>query len=387
MEKYIDELFEYAVSVRRHIHRFPETGFELEKTVDFVSGELDKMGIGYTYKYGKGSICAEIGKGEKIIALRADMDALPIEERTGLPFSSEIKGKMHACGHDAHTAILLASAKYLKMNEEKLPCKVRFIFQPSEECEVSGAKMMVDNGVLEGVDHILCTHCENLLEAGEIGVCEGNYMAACVPLNIRFYGKTSHATLPQFGVDANLMSIEAWQKIRETFKKEAGDIPYILNLGKISGGTAHNIVSDFCELNITFRFYDMDFAERVRKKVFEICKSVSLSYGGKVEVDWNMSTGPVCNDGKTVKVFSKVAKDENFTVKELQSRMSSEDFGWYLTKVPGMLFRFGTKEKNCENPTVAHNSDFIMDENGMKNAIVMFCKYIMNCEENKYGNA
>ena len=189
--KIIDEIHSYVVSIRRQLHMYPETGFDLPETVKLVSDELQKMGITFTDKYGKASIVAQIGKGEKILALRADMDALPVEEETDLPYASKIKGKMHACGHDAHTAILLGVAKYLKSVEDKLNCRVRFIFQPSEECSESGAKMMVENGVMDGVDHIICTHCENALESGKIGICVGDYMAACVPVNIKFYGKTT----------------------------------------------------------------------------------------------------------------------------------------------------------------------------------------------------
>lgn len=127
------ELFEYAVSIRRKLHQYPEIGFELERTVALVKSELEKMNIPYTTAYGKGSVVCELGYGERLIALRADMDALPIEEKTDLPYRSVITGRMHACGHDAHTAILLAVAKHLKSVEGSLPCRVRLIFQPSEE--------------------------------------------------------------------------------------------------------------------------------------------------------------------------------------------------------------------------------------------------------------
>ena len=137
-EQILNELFEYAREIRRRLHRYPEVGFELPQTVSTVTEELQKMGIDYSEKYGKSSIVAEIGDGEETVAFRADMDALPIEENTGLEYSSEIKGAMHACGHDAHTAVLLAVAKHLKQNEGLLTRRVRLIFQPAEECEVSG---------------------------------------------------------------------------------------------------------------------------------------------------------------------------------------------------------------------------------------------------------
>lgn len=373
-----NELFNYAVDIRRQLHQYPEIGFELEKTVKLASEELDKIGMAYTYEYGKGSVVAELGQGDKMIALRADMDALPVEEKTDLPYKSKITGKMHACGHDSHTAVLLAVAKYLKINEDKLRCKVRLIFQPSEEGAISGAKMMVDNGVMDGVDHIICTHCENMLEVGKIGVCSGNCMSACVPATIRFIGKTSHATLPQFGVDANAMAVEAYQKLKEMVEAEAGDTAYIWSVGRISGGHVHNVISDLCEMDVSFRFYDMDFAKRVEKKAKEICTSIAERFGGRCEINWNMSTGPVINDEGIVKKFKNIVSNENIIIEETERRMTSEDFGWYLTKSPGMLFRFGTRNEELGCVSGLHNNDFKIDEDGMKSAIQAFCTYAMS---------
>ena len=374
-----NEYCEYAVEIRRILHQYPEIGFNLERTVALVSEELDKAGIPYTYKYGKSSVVAELGKGNTTIALRADMDALPVEEKTSLSYKSKIPGQMHACGHDAHTAILLAVAKYLKKNENKLNCKIRLIFQPSEEGQVSGAKMMVDNGVMNGVDHIICTHCANTIDAGKLGTCAGNHMAACIPATIRFFGKSSHATLPQFGIDANAMAIEAYRQMKEAVDSEAGSDSYIWCVGRISGGHVHNVISDLCEMDISFRFYDMDFAKRVEKSIKTICTSVAESFGGKCEINWNISTGPVYNNEDITYNFEKILSEENIHFENIKSRMSSEDFGWYLTKVPGMLFRFGTGGK--DNTTVAHNNDFYINEEGMKTAIHAFCAYVMNYSE------
>lgn len=377
--KISNELFDYAVAVRRKIHEYPEIGFGLEKTVKLVSEELEKKGITYTHKYGQGSVVAEIGQGNKMVALRADMDALPVEEKTDLPYKSKIPGQMHACGHDSHTAVLLAVARYLKENEDKLGCRVRLIFQPSEECAVSGAKMMVDNGVCDGVDHIICTHCENDLPTGTIGIKTGDFMAACIPATIRFIGKSAHATSPQFGVDANAMAIDAYQKMKEMVKNESGDIAHIWAVGRIAGGHAHNIISDVCEMDVSFRFYDMDYALRIESKVKEICKNVADEYGGKAELNWNMSTGPVCNDAGIAEKFAKLLDKNNIPKEIIRPHMGSEDFGWYLTKVPGMLFLFGTYDEKSGCRTVAHNNDFCIDEEGMKAAIVAFCEYVMNC--------
>lgn len=373
-----NELFDYAVSIRRQLHQYPEVGFELEKTVKLVSEELNKIGIPYTFEYGKGSIVAHLGQGDKMIALRADMDALPVEEKTDLPYKSKIKGQMHACGHDSHTAVLLAVARYLKENENKLNCRVRLIFQPSEEGAISGAEMMVKNGVMEGVDHIICTHCETAIDTGKIGICYGDYMAACIPATITFLGKTSHAAAPKFGIDANAMAVEAYIKLKEAVKELAGDTPYIWNVGRIEGGHVHNVVSDKCEIDISFRFYDMDFAKRVEEKTREICNDIAANYGGKVDVRWNMSTYPVYNNIELTTQFENICKESGLSVITTPQKMSSEDFAHYLTKSPGMLFRFGTRNEETGCIAPAHRNDFCIDEEGMKSAIHAFCAYIMN---------
>ena len=376
-----DELYEYAVTIRRKLHQYPEVGFDLPLTVKVVSDALEEIGIEYTYRYGECSVVAEIGSGEKIVALRADMDALPVEEKTGLSYASKIPGQMHACGHDSHTAVLLAVSKYLKCHEEELPCRVRLIFQPSEEGAISGAKMMVENGVMDGVDHIICTHCENAMDAGKIGICYGDYMAACIPATIRFTGRSSHATLPEYGIDAVAMAVDAYNKMKDMVKEEAGDAKYIWSVGRFQGGQVHNVIADLCEMDISFRFYDMDFAKRVEEKVRSICNEIAERYGGTVEVIWNMSTGAVYNDKEIVERFEKTARNSGLNVSDLSQRMSSEDFGWYLEKTPGMIFRFGTRNEELGCTALAHRNDFCIDEKGMKTAIQAFCAYIMNFQE------
>ena len=375
-EQQINDIFSYSLSIRRKLHMYPEVGFELPKTVAIIGEELHRLGISFTDKYGKCSLVAELGQGEKTLAIRADIDALPIEEKTGLPFASTHTGKMHACGHDSHAAVLLGVAKYLKEHESELPCKVRLVFQPSEEGAISGAKMMVDNGVMDGVDEVICTHCENGLDSGNVGICYGDYMAACVPATLCFIGKASHAALPEAGIDAVAMAVEAYTQMKEMVAAEAGEDKYIWNVGHFSGGTVHNIVPDSCEMYISFRFYNKEFASRVENRVREICEAVSNKYGGKYELSWIMSTGAIHNDENVTAKFEKCVRDNGIPVAFMPQKKSSEDFAWFLEKIPGMIFRFGTRseEKGCTAP--AHRSDFMIDEEGMKTAIEAFCSYV-----------
>ena len=376
-----NEIFEYAVATYRMLHKIPEVGFELYKTVEAVAAELDKIGIEYTDRYGKCSLVAQIGHKEGVptIGFRADMDALPVNEKTDLPFASTHPGAMHACGHDSHTAILLAVAKYLKTVEDKLPCNVRFFFQPSEEGAVSGAKMMVDNGCLEGCDFVAATHCETLIPTGSIGYTSGPIMAACAPITLRFHGITSHATLPEHGVDAVAMAVDSYYALKAMVKEEAGDQPYIWSVGKFAGGDVHNVIPDLCTQEISFRFYDNDFAERVHQRILVIIDEIAKRYGGRAELDWRVSTCPVINDKALLDHFESILKGvEDIKLDFVPQKRSSEDFGWFTNSCPGILFRYGiyNEEKGTVHP--AHRPDFMIDEDGLKQAILAFVNLAEN---------
>ncbi len=372
-----DKNFPRVIELYRELHQVPGVGFDLDETVAIVKAELDALGIEYTEKYGKCSVVAELGHGKKCIALRADMDALPIQEESGVPFSSKKAGIMHACGHDSHTAVLLGVARCLKEIEDSLNIRVRLIFQPSEEGAISGAEMMVNNGVMDGVDHILTTHCEPKLPAHELGIRFGEYMAACIPLRITFFGKAAHAAIvPSEGIDAIAMANAAYTELKAAIKEEAGDLPYIWSVGRFSGGTVHNIICDKCEMDISFRFYDMELASRMEKRTFEICSRVAKEFGGRTEIDWHMSTGPIINEEHIVEDVRQVVKDLGYVMRELPSRMSSEDFGWYIMKAPGAIFRFGIYDEEYDSGHVAHTCKFKVYEPAMKNAMETFVEYV-----------
>ncbi len=379
MEKYTsEELFSYAVSVRRSIHEYPEVGFDLDRTVALVTRELEQMGYTPSHAYGKCSVVADVGEGEELILVRADMDALPVEEQNDLPFKSKIAGKMHACGHDSHTAILLAVAKYLKKHEKRLRRRVRLCFQPAEESAVSGAKMMMDAGVTEGITEAICTHCDNTVEVGELVICPGDYMAACIPLSICFFGKASHAAIPAQGVDAIAMATEAYARMRDALQKEAGERPYIWSVGRLSGGEAHNVIADRCEMAISFRFYDMELAKRAEMRVREICDDVAARFGGRYALDWHVSTVPVHNDVARALAFEKTVTEHGISVHRVPPRMSSEDFGWILAETKGFIFRFGTRNESEGCTGASHTNTFKIDEQGMRTAIEAFLCYLLD---------
>lgn len=373
----------YCIDIRRKIHRHPELGFDLPVTTALVGAELENMGYTWDGSYAPSSAVSWVnpeGTGPCVM-LRADMDALPVTEKTGLPFSSEIPGHMHACGHDTHTAILLTVGRVLARIKDQLPCKVMLLFQPSEECEQSGAKVMVENGVMDEVDYCICTHCGNSHHANVIGSCIGDYCAACDPITIVFHGKTAHATRPHNGVDAIRMALAAQDGLEKIVKEEVGDRKHIWALGVFRGGTAHNVVADECELRFSFRYFDMEFAAKVRERGVALLKRIAADFGGSVDIDWNMSAPPVINDPILTERFrrsvDKLSDIENI---EVTYGMGSEDFSYYMLKKPGLCFHYGSGNEEKYGKSFGHCNNFIVDEDSFRAPILAFLQFVLDAE-------
>ena len=383
-KKYTTEAdFAYAVACRRQLHRHPETGFDLEHTTALIRSELESMGIACG-EAGPASVTGWIGPQDcrTAIGLRADMDALPIQERTGLPFASEVPGVMHACGHDAHTAVLLTAARILKRHESEMRVRVKLLFQPSEEGSRSGARSMTEHGAADDVDCVLAAHCDNDLPAGTIGICPGAYMAASGLVTLTFRGRRSHAAMPEKGVDAIAMAVEAYGTLKRIAAEEAGDgTPCIFGINCIRGGTAPNMIADSCEMMITFRYYDPDLFTVVETRGRQSCCEIAERFGGSAEQNWNRGAPPVYNDPLLTAAFAAAAERAlPGCVTTLSPCRISEDFSWFLQRKPGFLFRFGTRseENGCTAPL--HSDDFRLDERGMAGAIEAFAAFVMDRE-------
>ncbi|MBR7165020.1 MAG: amidohydrolase [Clostridia bacterium] len=356
---------EYITSIRREIHQYPEIGFELPKTIALVKRELEKMGIEYTEKYGRSSVVATIRPDQKLftIGIRADMDALLIEEKTDLPFRSKIQGQMHACGHDAHTAMLLGTAKALKEMEEQLSCRVMLIFQPSEEGIQSGAAEMVHDGLMDEIDVIIGLHIENLLESGSIGVCSGNSQASSRSFRLDFHGKTAHATLPQSGADALAAAVRTYNNIQYMLTREIGPFSkYVCSIGKLSGGTSQNVVADHAYMLGTIRTYDIDLDGFMIKRIEQIAKNTASETGVEAVLETSLKAYVIYNNPYLSRLVLESAEKVAPRLQKMPEKLSSEDFSHYLTKKPGVFIRLGTRneEKGCT--TFPHNNDFMIDE-------------------------
>ncbi len=361
---------EYIISLRHEIHEYPEIGFDLPKTIAVVKRELDKLGIEYTEKYGESSVVATINpeKSDFTLGIRADMDALLIQEKTDLPFKSKIDGQMHACGHDAHTAMLLGTAKALKSMEDKIACRVMLVFQPSEEGLKSGAEELVKGGLMDEIDVILGMHVENWLPSGSIGVCGGSSMASSRNFRIDFYGATAHATLPHSGIDALATAVRTYNNIQYMTGREINPFSeYVCSVGKLAGGTSQNIIADHAYMLGTIRTFDMELDAFLIKRITEIANNAANEVGARAEVDTKLKALVVYNNpyiSELVLDSAKKVVGEDHIAK-MPKKLSSEDFSQYLTKKPGVFMRLGTRseEKGCT--TLPHNNDFLIDEDAL----------------------
>ena len=380
-EIFTPELEQYIINLRRELHQCPEVGFELEKTTAIVKRELEANGIAYTEKYCESSVVADINPEctDYTLAIRADMDALPVEENTGLEFSSKHEGRMHACGHDAHTAILLGTAKALKSIESELNCRVRLIFQPCEEGSDGGGKKMTANGAVDDVDAIVALHVEPLLPTGHIGIYPGASMAARRFHTIEFFGKSSHAAFPQNGNDALAMAVKAYNDIQIMFSRLNPMSNKICAINYLHAGVAENVIPDYAKMLISVRSFDLEEDEFIHNKICEFCDNAAKEIGGSAKVVDNYEAYPVVNDravrDNMIAAIKSALGEEYFM--DMPQKMSSEDFSFFLQKTRGCMMCLGIKneEKGCTGQL--HNSDIVLDEDAFINGCKVFTEFVL----------
>lgn len=369
--KLIKEVEQDIINWRRELHQIPEVGLDLPQTSAHVAEQLRKMGIPYREKVGVSGIVGLIEGGQpgKTIALRADMDALPIKEETGLPFASK-NGNMHACGHDAHTAILLGVAKVLNENRDKLKGNVKLIFQPAEEGP-GGAKPMIDEGALENpkVDAVMGLHVGNLTDNVKEGIIMVSYdsMMACLDrFRVKLIGKGCHGAYPETGIDPVAMAGYFITKLQTIVSREIGATdPAVITVGKINGGYAYNIIPDKVELEGTVRAVDQEVREYIAKRIEDLAKGTSEAMRGKYEYEYVFGYPPLVNDEEFTKDFvesaKKVIPEEDIVIMK-KPVMGGEDMAYFLREVPGTFFFVNTPKAIDGQYYPHHNSKFDIDE-------------------------
>ena len=361
---------EYILALRHEIHEYPELEFDLPRTLAVVRRELDALGIPYTEQYGRSSIVGYLNPDCKdfTIGIRADMDALPLTEKTDLPYASKIPGAMHACGHDAHTAMLLGTAKALKALEKDLKCRVLLVFQACEEGSDSGAREMVKDGLMDEINLIIGMHIENWLEAGTVGVGEGACMAASHPIHIEFFGKTAHASLPQSGANALAMAVNTYTGIQTMLATRIDPFAkYICCVGQLTAGHTDNVIPDYAQMKISLRSYDTALESFIVENIRAIAENAAKVQGGTVKFHHETKALPVINHPvvrqAVLESAAKVVGEGNLA--PMPIKMSSEDFSFFVDKKPGAFIRLGTRNAAKGCVTLPHNNDFLLDEDAL----------------------
>ena len=379
-KKMLDEVIEW----RRYIYKNAEIGFDLENTVKYVCERLDEFGI--EYKTDQGSKCSVIGminpdKKGKTIAIRADMDALPVVDETGLEFRAT-DGKMHACGHDAHTAILLGVAKLLNEHKDKLNGRVKLIFQPAEELG-TGSKGLVENGIMEDVDEIIALHTGRIFPQGKVGHLvfnKSNMMASMDRFKIKIQGTGAHGAKPEASKDPVVIGSYLVVALQEIISRELSPLePAVITTGIFNAGTAFNIIPDTAELEGTVRAVSHDTREYISKRIGEIAEGVAKTFRASIEYEFFFQPPPVINDEHvTTKVMAVAEELYPGEVDEmLKPVMGGEDFAWYLKEKPGTLFLLHNPLEIDGEHWPHHNPKFALDEQYFDRGVAVMANYVL----------
>ena len=378
---------EYARKIREEIHEYPEIGYDLDHTLSVVHRELDAMGIEYTDKYCRSSVVGYINPGMPFtIGMRADMDALPIQEEVDVPFKSKNPGKMHACGHDSHTAILLAAAKRLKEQEKDLKCTVKLIFSPAEEYVDPGCKHLAENGVMDDVDCAIAMHVAGDEPAGTIIVNDGGGLNGnSATFSVDFYGKSCHAASQHNGKDAILMAIDAVTAMEFMVAKEVdGRKTRVLNIGTFHGGEAPNVVCNHVSIRGTLRTWDDEVNDFILERLEQICNGVAAQCGGsadfKVLKYMPHLIGHPTMQQRLRETAGKLVGPENVTRK--QRTMGGEDFAFLSRKKPCGHFKVGSKPVGMVGKNAGHSTTYQLDNGVFAPAIDMYVNFVL---ENQNG--
>lgn len=370
-----------VVRIRRQLHMYPEIGFDLPLTLQFLRTELDGIGVEYTEQYGRSSIVATVNpeKTGFTIGIRADMDALPIWEKNDVPYRSRIDGQMHACGHDAHTAIVLETLHRVYEERDSIDCRVKFLFQPSEEAAPSGAMLMAEDGVMDDIDCIFALHCDTTFPAGQIAVTDGAQNAISDGFHLNFYGKSSHAGNQEKGVDAIMMAVKVYTQIEFMIAKDfSAKAPMIFNVGAIHGGVTNNILAEKCSMFCTLRSHTEQNAAFALDKIRKIGESIAELEGGRFEMVPDKHYPIVYNDKTMVERIRAAARavvgTEN--LRENNRSMGGEDFSYFAMRKPGGYFRLGVRNEERGIVNGVHHDNFDLDEDALEIGVQMFLRLI-----------
>ncbi|MCW3120649.1 MAG: N-acyl-L-amino acid amidohydrolase [Flavipsychrobacter sp.] len=379
------QYFPEVQAVRRHIHANPELSFEEHQTAAFVSDKLTSLGIRHERMARTGIVALIEGRNpdKRCVALRADLDALPILEANTTDYRSRNNGVMHACGHDVHTSCLLGAAHILHDLRNEWEGTVKLIFQPGEEKDPGGASIMIKEGALENPkpDAIFALHVYPHLPSGTVGFRAGQYMASADEIYITITGKGGHAALPHQTIDPISIAALVITGLQQVISRKGNPLtPSVLTFGKIQGGFATNVIPDKVELLGTFRTMNEEWRYEAHKWIKDFTEQTCAAYGATAKVEIPSGYPSLFNDPVLTGQAQDWATDflGAANVHELDMRMAAEDFSFYTRHVPGCFFRIGTSKDGKEFTAPVHNSRFDIDEEAMQTGMGMMAWCALN---------
>ena len=387
IKKIAQDFASRLIEIRRHIHAHPELSGEEYQTSAYIAGVLSSCGLRVTESVGKTGVLGELpglGEDSRTLAIRTDMDALPIHESAKLDFVSRNKGIMHACGHDVHSTLGLGTAMVLSQMSDKLPGNVRFLFQPAEEI-AQGAKWMVKDGAMEGVDAIYGVHVFPSIPARQVGIRYGALTSAADELEIVIQGESGHGARPHQAIDAIWIAAQVITILQQAISRTQNPLhPIVLSIGQIEGGRAHNVIADRVKMVGTVRSLHPESHANLPQWIENIVQGTCQTFGAKCQVDYRRGVPSVHNDEKLTKIIEAATReawgDESVQLLPEPS-LGAEDFSVYLDKVPGCMFRLGVGHDGETNYPL-HHPKFEIDEDAIITGVVTMayaaCKYWEN---------
>ena len=374
---------EYLVHLRREFHRHPELALQENRTAEVIERELDRAGISHTRIGATGVLGVLKGsrQGKGIIALRADIDALPIQETNEVEYRSQTDGVMHACGHDAHTASLLGAARMLADNRDRFGGEIRFLFQPAEETG-KGAPDFIAAGALKGVERILGLHSAPDLPIGTIGITPGLNNAAVDHFRILVHGKAAHVSTPQLGADALYAASQIVVAMQGLVTRRTSPVePVILGIGKFSAGTTYNAVAEFAELEGTTRTISQEMRMQVREWINHVAEQTARFTGAEARVIWTDVTSVLINDPQVSREAAEVAKGLGDQIQIVTNRplsLGGDNFAEYQRLVPGSYAYVGTANPDLPGTLNSlHNGNFDLDEEALVLSAGLYAEYAL----------
>lgn len=372
-----EEIREQVIAWRRHLHEHPEVSFAEQLTADYIAHELQSIPNLVVSRPTATSVMARlIGEHPgKTLAIRADIDALPIQEENDLPYASKNAGAMHACGHDGHTAMVLGAAKILAAYQASLEGEIRFLFQHAEELPPGGAEEMIEAGVMDGVDWVIGAHLQSPVETGKVGVVAGPMLASPDTFTITLYGKGGHAAEPHMTVDTIAIGALVVTGLQHLVSRLVNPTdPLVVSVTKFVGGHTHNVIPGSVELCGTVRCMSPELRQEVPRKMGQIVQGIAQSYGAEAKITYDFGYRPVINDAEVTRFIEETAVElfGEQAVYKIKPSMAADDFSAYQNRAPGTYFNIGAGNQALGIVYPHHHPRFMIDEAALEIGVKMF---------------